>query len=826
MPFPDDVRPVGRVVSARWDQATLVAELSCGARLEIEVWAPYLARVQLIPPGVPPTAGWSLARRRPAYGPPPPVTVREGDDGLELQAPGLRVRVLASGAVAFWPDGYPGPVAEDDPQVPMGRRGDSVWLAKRLGPTQRCFGLGLKVGWLDRRGRRWVLWNRDVLPHLPDTDPVYLSIPWLVVADEGRFHGLFFPNTHRQHFDLGASREDRWVYAAEGGRLDYFFVAGPALPDVVARYTELTGRPPLPARWALGFHQSRWGYRTAEQVEQTARQLRERRIPCDAIYLDIDYMDGYRVFTWHPARFPDPAGMVERLHREGFRVVTIVDPGVKVDPDYPVYREGHRLDVFCRSASGEEFRGRVWPGTTVWPDLARPEVRRWWAEQHAALLKTGVDGIWNDMNEPANFLDERTTDTLDPTVRHGPDEELPPEERRPMFHAEVHNVYGLLMSQAAYRAQLQHRPDQRPFVLTRAGFAGVQRYAAVWTGDNSSWWEHLALMVPQLIHLGLSGLPLAGADVGGFGGECSGELMVRWTQAAALVPFFRNHSSMHSPPQEIWRYGERVEAICRRFIELRYRLLPYLYTLVWEASTTGAPPLRPLFWHHPDEPAAYGIQDAFLLGSHLLVAPVVQPGTPLRAVYLPAGEWVYWFGPGQAVGPGAVTLPTPLEELPLWVRAGAPVPMGPAVQHTGQLREDGRLAVQVALPRHRWEGGEGCWLYEDDGESLAYLHGAFALARLECRLQAPAALELRRSARQGSFQPPRASWDLVLTGCPGPASRVLLDGGPVGELPDVMEPLASGPGGPGWCYDPGRRQLVMRVPEGPEAQTVRVEWSS
>ena len=826
MAFPDDVKVVGDALSAAWDGRTLTVQLPDGLHLQVQPWAPYLVRVELVPPAVPPTVGWALARNQDAYPPDFPVEYREDADGFHLATPQLHVRVFRRRcAVQFEAAGYPGPVAADDPDSPMGTRGDGVWLAKQLRPAQRCFGLGEKVGWLDRRGRRWVMWNRDTLPHLPDSDPLYQSIPFLIVEEQGRFFGLFFPNTHRQHFDLGASRPDRMVFSAEGGRLDYFFIAGPALADVVARYTELTGRAPLPPRWALGFHQSRWGYRSASQVREVAARLRERRIPCDAIYLDLDYMDGFRVFTWHPARFPDPAGLTRELHGQGFRVVAIVDPGVKVEEEYPVYREGRRRNAFCRTASGEEFRGRVWPGITVWPDFARPDVRQWWAEQHRELLDVGVDGIWNDMNEPANFLDERTTGTLEPTVMHGPDDERPPQERRRMAHGEVHNVYGLLMSQAAYEAQLRHRPDRRPFVLTRAGFAGIQRYAAVWTGDNSSWWEHLALMVPQLLNMGLCGLALVGADVGGFTGECTGELMARWTQAAAFVPFFRNHSSMYSPPQEVWRFGEQVEAICRRFIELRYRLLPYLYTLMWEAATTGAPPMRPLFWHYPDDPATYGVQDAFLLGPHLLVAPVTQPQAPFRAVYLPDGEWVYWFRPLHCLGPGPTAVATPLEELPLWVKAAAPVPMGPAVQHTGELRGDGRLAVHVALPLRRWAGDEWTWLYEDDGETFAYRQGEFALRRVRCRLLAPLALELACEPRQGAFRPARASWDAVFQHAPGPPQAVRLDGRTVPEAADPMEPLSHGHPAPGWYYDAGLGQLVVRLPESEQAQTLRVEWS-
>ena len=831
MVFPSDVTALEGPARFHWDGQDLQAHLPGGFTLSVQPWSAQVVRVVLTPPGARPTVDWALAAGRDGFDRPAPGHVEEDASGAWLRLAG-GLEVYASRhppALRFQADGHPKPLAADDPQQPVGVRGRSLWLAKELPPQARCLGLGEKVGWLDRRGRRWLFWNRDVTPHLPDSDPLYVSIPLLLVEQQGCFYGLFFPNTHRQHLDLGATREDRLLWWADGGVLDYFLIAGPDLPRVVERYTRLTGRMPLPPRWALGFHQSRWGYRTAGEVEEVAGRFRELGVPCDALYLDIDYMDGYRVFTWHPARFPDPAGLVERLHRQGFRVVTIVDPGVKAEPGYRVYEEGRLRDAFCRDRNGEEFRGRVWPGTTVWPDFARAEVRRWWADQHQALLAAGVDGIWNDMNEPANFLEGTVTGTLERTVVHGPDAERPPDQRRPAEHDEVHNVYGLLMSQAAFEAQLRLRPGRRPFVLTRSGFAGIQRYAAVWTGDNSSWWEHLAMSIPQLLNLGLSGVPLVGADVGGFSGDCSPELLVRWTQLGAFVPLFRNHSSRESRRQEVWQFGPQALEVCRAFVQLRYRLLPYLYSLVREAACTGAPPMRPLFWHYPQDPTAYRVQDAFLLGPYLLVAPVLQPQAAFRAVYLPDGEWVHWFRGEPAWGPGPAVVPTPLEEMPLFQRAGSPIPMGPAAQHTAQLAGDGRLAVRVALPRRRWEGEFSLELYEDDGESLAYTEGEFALRRLTVRLEGPGRLLVEAGPRHGRFRPARGAWDLVLEGAPGSPSGVWWQGQAVAParqgLAVLDEALRTEAASPAWYHDGERARVVVRLPETPESVQLRVEWA-
>ncbi|HEY8497857.1 MAG TPA: TIM-barrel domain-containing protein, partial [Limnochordales bacterium] len=661
----------------------------------------------------------------------------------------------------------------------------------------------------------------------------------------GRAWGLFVHNTHRSLFDLGASEPERLEVGVEGGVLDCFVMAGPSLEQVVQRYTQLTGRMPLPPRWALGFHQSRWGYERADDVRQVAAELRRRAIPCDAIYLDIDYMDGYRVFTWHPERFPDPAALMAWLREQGLRAVTIVDPGVKIDPEYPVYREGLREGFFLRRPDGRPFEGAVWPGPAVWPDFNRAEVRRWWAGWHRVLLEAGVAGIWNDMNEPANFRPPLPTGTLDPDVVHGPDQERPPQERRAMTHAEAHNVYGLLMSQAAFEAQLTLRPGQRPFVLSRAGFAGIQRYAAVWTGDNSSWWEHLAMMVPQLLNLGLSGVAFSGVDVGGYGSDATGELVARWTQAAAFTPFFRNHSARDTRPQEVWRFGEAVESICRRFIQWRYRLMPYLYTLFWEAASLGTPVMRPLFWHHPGDAAAERLQDEWLLGPHLLAAPVTAPGQRERLVYVPEGEWVHLWQPLRLQGPARAPVEAPLEEIPVFVRAGVPIPLGPTALHTGELAADGRISLWIAAPSSVALARGGCggwtWLYEDDGETLAYQQGLFARRRIETDWSAAAGrvrLRAELQAREGAFAPARRWLEWVVDRVEwGRPSAVRWDGRDAAEAPGPWEPVFQqqadahrafeGPWDrePAWHFDAANRRLLVRVPEAAGPGRLDVEWS-
>lgn len=849
---------IGPVEFERQDERRLVLATANGGELEVSAWAPDVVRVRYIPSTRPPaTIGWALTS--PEGSPESfPVEITFGGEAWALSTPRLTARVdRRTGAVAVDAAGHPSPIAEDDPAGPIreeplaglpgtdtGTHPVRIRAAKRLPPGAMCLGLGEKAGWMDRRGRVLEMWNTDVLPHLPDTDPLYQSIPFVIVYERGRAWGLFLHNTHRTVFDLGSGQPDRLEFSADAGQLDYFVLAGPTLPQVVSRFSDLTGRMPLPPRWALGFQQSRWGYMTADEVREVASELRRRAIPCDVIYLDIDYMDGYRVFTWDPARFPDPQALLEELRSHGFRVVTIVDPGVKIDEGYPVYLEGLESGLFCRRADGDRpFEGKVWPGPTVWPDFIRAETRRWWGRWHRVLLDAGVSGIWNDMNEPANFRHPLPTGTLDPGVRHGPDAERPAEERRELLHTEAHNVYGLLMSKAAYEAQLALRPGVRPFVLSRSGFAGIQRYAAVWTGDNSSWWEHLAMMVPQLINLGLSGVAFAGADTGGFAGHATGELLARWTQAGAFTPFFRNHSAMNTRRQEVWQFGEHIEAICRRAIEWRYRLLPYLYVLFWEAASNGTPVMRPLFWHFPGDASAERLQDEWLLGAHLLVAPVTQPGARHRTVYLPEGEWVHLWRPLRLLGPTHTAVEAELWELPVFVRAGAPLLLGPVPAHTGELARDGRVSVWMAAPSAAYLEPSGqdfwTWLYEDDGESLAYQSGEFARRRFDAAWSDGSGklrLQLSFSGRDGRFRPAREWLEVVIDRVWHVPTWVSWQGAelsPTGEplrpvFEDQANPAAASESRwsaqPAWYHDAAAGRVIVRVPERPEPGELLVEW--
>jgi alpha-glucosidase len=475
------------------------------------------------------------------------------------------------------------------------------------------------------------------------------------------------------------------------------------------------------------------------------------------IYLDIHYMDGYRVFTWHPERFPDPEGLISDLHEQGFHVVTIVDPGVKIDEDYPVYVEGRERDLYCKTKEGEEYHNVVWPGLCAFPDFTSPEAREWWGENHNVLTDVGVDGIWCDMNEPALFVPRQSTmpdDVVHPGGANG----------EAKWHAEVHNTYGSLVARAAREGLLKLRPDRRPFVITRAGYAGLQRHAMQWTGDNSSWWEHLWMSMPQLQNLGLSGVAWAGVDIGGFFDDGNGELLARWTEMGAFQPFCRNHTAIGTRRQEPWAFGEPYESVCREMIKLRQRLLPYLYTLFEECHRTGAPILRPLLFEYPEDETTYTADDEFLLGDALLVAPISRPGIEHRHVYLPEGTWLHFWSGERLDGPVHILAHAPLGEPAVYLKANTPLPMGPDAAHTGE-GSAGRLTVRVHPAAGAAPGSTT--LYEDAGDGFGHEDGDYARREVSCEASEDRVI-VSFGERVGSFAPQRETLILELRGVGSP----------------------------------------------------------
>ncbi len=602
----------------------------------------------------------------------------------------------------------------DEPACGMGWLGAKCRTCRTLASNEMFFGCGEKTGPLNKRGQSFGFWNTDNPTHTYLNGEVYVSIPFVISTRPEAHYGIFFDNTHRTFFNLGHVEDEKHYYLeADAGELDYYFFAGGSVQEVVSGYTDLTGRMWMPPRWALGFHQCRWSYMSAKELLEVARNFRKRKIPCDVLYCDIDYMDGYRVFTWNPKTFPKPRELIKTLRKMGFRLVTIIDPGVKNDDGYVVCREGKEKGMFLKKPDGAWFTGNVWPGECVFPDFTSERVRQWWGRWHKDFLELGVSGFWNDMNEPAVW--NHFGGTMPQDIPHEYDGQW-------VTHKRAHNVYGFNMARACREGLHTLRPKERPFIITRAAYAGVQRYSMVWTGDNHSTWEQYALSIPECLNLSLSGVAFCGPDVGGFSWNCTGELLARWTQAGAFFPFFRNHTAWDTRRQEPWTFGAEVEEICRRYISLRYLLLPYFYNQFWEAALEGTPVMRPLFWEFPDDPNGYAVDDQFLLGPSLLVAPVIKPGANQRAVYLPAGsEWYDYWTKQKHAGGQYVTVAAPLDTLPLFVRAGAILPMTEPIESMQQKVID-KIILDV-YPGRKTSGS----LYEDDGESFEYEVGSYSL---------------------------------------------------------------------------------------------------
>ncbi len=625
------------------------------------------------------------------------LTVTRQDDVLRISGGGLRLDLSLTDGLwqAYDADGHSLARATEV-------RADPASLRRRTGfslhapPGAAYLGFGEKVGGFDKRGLRFTFWNTDHFPHHTDSDPLYASVPFCTVLDGGRAAGLFLDETWRTEVDVANLDPETLSWSSAGPELDLYLIAGPGPADVLRRYTDLTGRTPLPPLWSLGYVQSRWGYENEDDVRAVIGGFRSRDLPLDAICVDIDYMDAYKVFTWDPQRFPDPAGLMAEAAERGVQLVPIIDPGVKVESGYPVYEEAEREGYLVRNSRGSTLVGEVWPRPAVFPDFTRPEVVNWWAGHFSAFAAAGVHGVWNDMNEPSCFTVlnvesdlgevERSVGaiegkTLPYDARHG--------KRR---HLEVHNAYNLGMNEAARLGFLRAHPNRRPFLISRSGFAGLQRYGALWTGDNTSAWSHLRLSVPMLLGLGLSGLAHCGADVGGFLGDANGELLARWTQLGAFYAFMRNHSAAGTRDQEPWRFGEEVLNAARGAIQMRYRLLPTLYTLMWEAGRSGLPPMRPLALHYPQDADALREDGVFLFGEDVLVAPVLGSGAQKRLAYLPQGHWLELFNlplnvavAGQIhEGGQSVVAHADLGTVPVYLRAGGAVALTDSAPHTGE----------------------------------------------------------------------------------------------------------------------------------------------
>lgn len=781
----DDVYQIvtpDEVATVRWRDGAYEFVCRNGVTLRVQVLTAGIIRLRYSPDGTfPPELSYALD---PALQPEKvTVTLNESNGDYTLVSEQLQIAVSKAALQVRFYDSSDRVLCQDEGGFSAKRTILRGWcevkMSKKCHRKEVFMGLGDKTCGVNLAGKKFENWCTDAYAFGRDTDPLYRAIPFYYSLNQGIAYGIFFDNSYKTHFDFDSEETGATTFSAEGGEMNYYFLYGPSLPEVSRAYAQLTGTHELPPLWALGFHQCRWSYYPDSKVRDIAREFRERQIPCDAIYLDIDYMDGFRCFTWDEERFPQPKQLIDDLREQGFQAVLMIDPGIKEDSDFPVYTDGLEKNMFVRTADGELAKAPVWPGFCAFPDFTNPAVREWWAALHTDFyVALGVSGFWNDMNEPAVFH-----------VHHKtlPDNVLHHFDGQPCSHRKAHNIYGQQMNRASWEGFKTLRPEKRPYLLTRATFSGGQRYAAVWTGDNFSNWEHLQIANIQCQRLSVSGFSFCGTDIGGFAGSADGELFVRWLQLAVFHPLMRVHSmgghasgdtlpadeaeltdpALHVSDQEPWSFGEKWTDLAKKAIELRYCLLPCLYTAMWHNILDGTPVIRHLAFADADDPRLWEQERDFLFGEHIVVSPIIQPKTQRQSVYLPKGGW-YNFWTGQTAS-GEVLVNAMPEQIPFFVREGAVLPVYPLRQWTGEKPVD-----ELTLYVYYKNGLETSHLYEDAGEGYGYRNREFSLKIFETEGK-NGDFKLRQR-KEGDFQPDYEKVKIYLVGFPEFVKKCAADG--------------------------------------------------
>jgi alpha-glucosidase len=768
-------------------------ELTAGsAKLRITAFRDGLIRVRLAPQGsFPKDFSWAVIESPD----PPAVKIEDGKTELRMTAGQVVVLVKKSPLLITFMNSAGTVLLADEPSLPMAWDGTYIHVWKRMPADENYFGLGDKPGPMNRRNHAYTMWNTDFFGWQESDDPLYKTIPFFIGLRKGTAYGLFFDNTFRSSFDFGKESRDYLSFGADGGELNYYFIAGPEPKNIVQQFTALVGRTPLPPLWSLGYQQSRYSYYPEARAREIVQTLREKKIPADAIYFDIDYQQGNAPFTVNREYFPDFEKMIADFRAQGMRTILITDLHIKKDSGhgYVPYDSGIKQDVFVKNPDGSVYVGKVWPGDSVFPDFTLTRARDWWGGLYRDFVNMGVAGFWNDMNEPAIFFTPTKTMPLD--VVHRLD------DGTTLDHRAIHNVYGMENARATHDGLLKLQPGERPFVLTRAAYAGTERYAATWTGDNSATWNHIGMSVPQIMSLGISGYALVGADVGGFAGSPPVYLLTRWYELGVFYPIYRDHAAKGTADHEPWASGPNQEAIRKRYIELRYKLLPYIYTAMEETSRTGVPLMEPIFLEYPGAEDYYGEDHEFLFGRDLFVAPVVTDKVDAEDIHLPPGDWYDFWTADLHSSKDHISLHPALAETPLYVRAGAIVPMQPVVQSTNE-KPDGPLELRVYM-------GDDCHgtLYQDDGLTFAYQKGDFLRVNFTCEVS-PREMTVTSSIEKNAYKPWWNSTQLEIYGAGAEPKEVR-----IGEQ-SIHE----------WRYDARGHCVTLTVPDALKNWNVRLTF--
>jgi alpha-glucosidase len=711
-------------------------ELSAGtAKVRVTAFREGIVRVRVAHQGnFPKDSSWAVIEAPE----PPSVTIDEDKNDVHLSAGSVNVSIHKSPLLISFADAQGHIILADESALPMAWNGQRIRAWKKMPSDENYYGLGDKAGPMNRRNRTFINWNTDAFGWGESTDPLYKTIPFFIGLRKGAAYGVFFDNTYRSSFDFGKESPDYLSFGAEDGELNYYFFAGPDPKKVIEEYTALVGRSPLPPLWSLGYQQCRYTYYPESRAREVVGLFRQKKIPADVIYFDIDYQQGYAPFTVNREYFPHFEQMIADFKSQGFHTILITDLHIKKDPNhnYAPYDSGTKQDLFVKNPDGSVFVGPVWPGPSVFPDFTLTRAREWWGTLYKDFVHMGAAGFWNDMNEPSVF--ERADKTMPLETVHRLD------DGSTLDHRAIHNVFGMENARATYEGLRKLQADERPFVLTRAAYSGSQRYAATWTGDNSATWNHISMSTPMLLSMGISGYGLVGDDIGGFASSPPPDLLTRWYELGVFNPIYRDHAAKGTADHEPWASGPEQEAIRRRYIELRYQLLPYIYTGIEDMTRTGLPFMRPIFLDYPTLDTSNDRD--FLFGSDLYVAPVTTETVDAEEIHLPPGDWYDYWTSQKRASTETIALHPALHELPLYVRAGAIIPMQPIVQNT-QEKPTGPLEIKVYA-------GENCHgtLYEDDGHTFAYQRGDFRRTNYTCEVS-PSSIAVSATTEKNTYQP-------------------------------------------------------------------------
>ena len=773
-------------------------ELTAGtAKVRLTVFRDGVFRVRVAPNGTfPKDFSWAVIESPE----PPAVKFEENQTELKIAAGNVVATIQRSPLLINFCDPAGNVLLADEPNLPMAWNGRRVHAWKKMPADENYFGLGDKAGPMNRRNRAFTDWNTDEFGWQESSDPLYKTIPFFIGLRNGLAYGLFFDNTYRSVFDFGKESQDYFSFGAEGGELNYYFIAGPDPKKIIEEYTALTGRSPLPPLWTLGYQQCRYSYYPESRAREIVKTLREKKIPADAIYFDIDYQQGNAPFTINREYFPTFEKMIADFRAQGMHTILITDLHIKKDPNhaYAPYDSGMKNDVFVKNPDGSVFVGTVWPGESVFPDFTLTRVRDWWGGLYKDFVGMGAAGFWNDMNEPALFLRADKTMPLD--VVHRLD------DGTTLDHRAIHNIYGMQNVRATYDGLRKLQANERPFVLTRAAYSGAQRYSATWTGDNSSTWNHLKMSTPMLLSMGISGFPLIGDDIGGFAGSPTADLLTRWFEVGALNPIYRDHTAKGTADQEPWVHGPEHEAIRRRYMELRYMLMPYLYTGIEEASRTGLPLMRPVFLEYPHASDFYGDNRDFLFGRDFFAAPVTTEMVDAEEISFPPGEWYDFWTNTKLSSKEKLSLHPRLDEMPLYVRAGAIVPMQPLVQSTEE-KPNGPLQLRVYLPSSASNSDCRGALYQDDGHTFAYQKGEILRVNYSCQVS-NGSVTVTSNTEKIAYHPWWNSAELRLVGTTVAPKEVRIGDQVTRE----------------WRYDGLAHSVTLTVPDAARNWTVRLAF--